>query len=371
MKIIHIMGMDSTKYGGVESFMYRLIKECQYRDIETHIVYNSAPRNEEFIADIKSVEGKMHIIKDDKRNIFKFISLIKKVRPNIIHLHFGGFIMQLIHVLIAYMYGVKVYRTVHCCEYHNQIQVQDKKQFNILLRIVLLDGKIYNLFSKIFFISRYVMNQYISIFGYKKSYGLIYLGVNQPKDYSIEQKVKIKADLGIKESEKVVTTVLFANPIKGPDIYIKSLPHIKDCELRFIIIGLDDSEYTVYLKELAKELGIYERIVWLGIVNNVSDYLSITDIYVQPSRTEALSLGVCEALSYGVPCIASNVGGLPEVASLLFESEHSEDLADKINYILNSPKLMKEYGEESYRKYMFGLNIENGVKLYADFYISR
>ena len=54
-----------------------------------------------------------------------------------------------------------------------------------------------------------------------------------------------------------------------------------------MIVGLGEQyEFTQNLKQLATALGVNNNIRWIGITNNVGQYLSISDVYCQPSRSE-------------------------------------------------------------------------------------
>ena len=69
------------------------------------------------------------------------------------------------------------------------------------------------------------------------------------------------------------------------------------------------------LLKLAKELGVEDHIHYLGVLkhSDINECLMSMDIYAQPSRQEGLPRAVVEAMNVGLPCIGSNVGGIPEL----------------------------------------------------------
>ena len=67
------------------------------------------------------------------------------------------------------------------------------------------------------------------------------------------------------------------------------------------------------LKKLCCSLGLAESVEFTGMIRNVTEYLRNADLFVLPSRTEGLSNALLEAMSYGLPCIATKVGGNIEV----------------------------------------------------------
>ena len=119
---------------------------------------------------------------------------------------------------------------------------------------------------------------------------------------------------------------------------------------------------------MAIESGVDDRIIWVGITDNTLMYLKATDVYVQPSRTEALSLAACEALSLGIPVVGSNVGGLPEVASVVFESENHRELASVINELLDDKQYYRQMSDEARFKYLQNFQMIKAVYSYTNIY---
>jgi N-acetyl-alpha-D-glucosaminyl L-malate synthase BshA len=82
-----------------------------------------------------------------------------------------------------------------------------------------------------------------------------------------------------------------------------------DC--RLILVG--DGPDMPVARELAKELGVLDRVTFVGVVDRVAPLLAAADLLLLPSSTESFGLVALEAMASGVPVIASDVGGIPEV----------------------------------------------------------
>ena len=67
------------------------------------------------------------------------------------------------------------------------------------------------------------------------------------------------------------------------------------------------------MEQLAAKLGLTKRVHFLGVRKDIPDLLAAMDVFVLPSHSEGISLALLEAMAAGLPVIASNVGGLPEV----------------------------------------------------------
>ncbi len=90
----------------------------------------------------------------------------------------------------------------------------------------------------------------------------------------------------------------------------KTLP----AKLVFLGTGLGLDEVRSYIEEL----GLYEHVLFLGQQQYVDEYLASADLFILPSAEESFGLAALESMAYGVPVIATDVGGLPEVV------EHGE-----------------------------------------------
>jgi N-acetyl-alpha-D-glucosaminyl L-malate synthase BshA len=82
-------------------------------------------------------------------------------------------------------------------------------------------------------------------------------------------------------------------------------------EARLILIG--DGPDAALAEQRAAELGVRDRVTFLGVIDQVACVLQAADLFLLPSETESFGLAALEALASGVPVIASDVGGLPEV----------------------------------------------------------
>jgi len=80
---------------------------------------------------------------------------------------------------------------------------------------------------------------------------------------------------------------------------------------KLLMIG--DGPERQKCEDLTKELGIYHDVRFLGKQEQISEILSISDLFILPSATESFGLSALEAMACGVPVISSNAGGLPEI----------------------------------------------------------
>ena len=94
--------------------------------------------------------------------------------------------------------------------------------------------------------------------------------------------------------------------VKGYDILIDAFGQIPDENVHLILIG--DGSEKESLKNLVKHRSIENRVHFVGHQNDVSNWLSALDVYVNSSRSEGMSQSIVEAMSIGLPIVATDVG---------------------------------------------------------------
>jgi glycosyltransferase involved in cell wall biosynthesis len=119
-------------------------------------------------------------------------------------------------------------------------------------------------------------------------------------------------------------------------------------DARLVMIGKGPLENN--LKRLAVALDIERNIEFVGEVENISDILLKTDIVVLSSLTEGLPISILEALSFGIPIVATSVGDIPEIISdgktgCLVQPKNPEALANAINFMLSNYDAAMKMGE--------------------------
>lgn len=367
--VIEVIGGLSTKYGGVEIFMYRLAQ--QNPDKEFHLVYNKTPYSERFLKDLKDANVSVHIIDTDHwgfiKNYLKFKKLIKDIKPDIVHFHFGR--ADALWAPLCRRIGVKrIYKTIHGCLFYQGKQASKLSELGFKHNLLTRWGKLYKIYDSIFCVSEFVFNQFRKVYGDIYNAEISYLGTDSPKSFSLSEKESLKNGLNINEGQTILISILFATPIKGCDILIKALPFISR-DFVLVLVGMNESlGYTSQMHSLAASLGVEDKIRWTGFTDEACKYLSISNIYIQPSRTEALSLAACEAASYKIPVVATNTGGLPEVASSLFEYEDYRGLAGVVNELLSNKENYSKQSDYVYHNWINTFSLQNGVKRYSEIY---
>jgi glycosyltransferase involved in cell wall biosynthesis len=138
-----------------------------------------------------------------------------------------------------------------------------------------------------------------------------YMGLFAGKTPDASERHRLREVLSIPEDAVVFGNIAFDAPFKGVDVLVDAFSRLssRNKQVHLVQLGVDP-EHSVLSQRL---MGGTERIHWLGIRDDAADYLPAVDIYVQPSRYgEGLPLAIMEAMSLGIPVIATSVAGNSE-----------------------------------------------------------
>jgi glycosyltransferase involved in cell wall biosynthesis len=135
--------------------------------------------------------------------------------------------------------------------------------------------------------------------------------------------------------------------IKGHDLMIDAVEQLSRShpEVQHVIIG--EGEIRKKLEEKIESKSLANKVFLLGQLNDAAKYLMAADIFVLPSRSEALPYVLIEAVQAGLPIIASDVGGTPEViennkSGILIHAGRSEEIAHAIAHLLETPDEIRQ-----------------------------
>jgi glycosyltransferase involved in cell wall biosynthesis len=130
------------------------------------------------------------------------------------------------------------------------------------------------------------------------------------------------------------------------------------------------------VKRLAAELGVGDRITFLGEIRDVPAVLTRARMFVLPSRSEGIPLTVLEAMACGVPVVATRVGGLPEVVEdgvtgVLVSAADPAALADTMVEMWNDPDGRVRMGRAARRRAEECFDVRRMVAQYEALYRER
>jgi N-acetyl-alpha-D-glucosaminyl L-malate synthase BshA len=118
---------------------------------------------------------------------------------------------------------------------------------------------------------------------------------------------------------------------------------------------IGDGPERANLEEMCKEIGLCDKIRFLGKQEAIEDLLSVSDLFILPSSNESFGLAALEAMAIEVPVISTNIGGIPEVnidgeTGFLCEVGDVETMAEKALEILSDEKKHRLFKKNAFNR---------------------
>jgi sugar transferase (PEP-CTERM/EpsH1 system associated) len=140
------------------------------------------------------------------------------------------------------------------------------------------------------------------------------------------------------------------NPVTLLEAFIYLVKTYPDAGGKARLIMVGNGILQQKLQEMAQDAGVDNQVWLAGDRSDVAQLMQTFDIFVLPSLNEGISNTILEAMASGLPVIATQVGGNPELvvdrqSGLLVESKNPQAMAEAIKYYLEQPELAKQHGE--------------------------
>ncbi|MEO1814643.1 MAG: glycosyltransferase family 4 protein [Acetobacterium sp.] len=181
---------------------------------------------------------------------------------------------------------------------------------------------------------------------------------------------KKRKELEIPDQTMVLLTVGEMIKRKNHETALKAVAKLKNRNFIYLICGMGVLEDD--LKELAINLGIEKKVRFLGFRNDIREICMASDIFVFPSYQEGLPVAVMEAMSVGLPIVASSIRGNTDLLAdgeggFLHQPEEVGKISESIDKIIADPELRKTMGQRNLdeaKKYNEEIVKERMLELY-------
>ena len=159
---------------------------------------------------------------------------------------------------------------------------------------------------------------------------------------------------------------------KGPDVMLEAMAQLADLDVTLSFIG--DGPDRTALTQRAEQLGIAQHVRFHGRIRDAASFLRAFDVVALSSRTEGTPMVILEAMSAGVPIVATRVGGVPDMLSsheaLLVPSEDPTALAGAIRSALTEPAASAERASRAHARLIAEFDTHAWLAQYETLYRS-
>jgi glycosyltransferase involved in cell wall biosynthesis len=295
----------------------------------------------------------------------KFIEYCRKFGAQLIHSHLFG--ANLYASLAGMMLRIPVIATVHNEYIMPGSNVRHLDLKNLIVR---------KLAKKIVLVAEYMKKDYIEKGKYPASkLKTIYNGIAIEDRFAAKEKHLIKEKLGFDKNDLLIGHVANFRTPKGHNYLIDAAALvIKKCPgTKFLLVGEGTGELREHAEKQVNEYGLDDNVLFLGFRKDVGNLLKCFDIFVLSSISEGLPLSVVEAMGTGLPIVATDVGGLPELVQdgrngRLVPARNSNELADALTILLQDKDLRVDMGNASREIAEQKFSIDNMIGQYQDLY---
>jgi glycosyltransferase involved in cell wall biosynthesis len=271
--------------------------------------------------------------------IWKLTKLIKYLNIDIVHTH--GSRANLVARLAAKRLGLPIVTTVHSS------LAQDYKSRWAALAAVTLDKLTTPWATRVITISNY-LQQEVKNRGAKRV-TTIYNGIDPQALQGINLVDHLLQELGMHTEGPLIGTIGRLHPVKGQHYFLEAAALVATSHptAKFILVG--DGPLEAELRGQTRALGLEDKVIFTGYYPHVERILAVLDVFCLPSLAEGMGLVLLEAMYFGKPVVASNVGGIPEIVKsgvngLLVPPADARLLATAISRLLDDPTLAAKLG---------------------------
>ena len=190
---------------------------------------------------------------------------------------------------------------------------------------------------------------------------------------------EMKQRHGLTSNQKVIGVIGRLNPEKGQMIFLRAMEKTVRSfpDVKALIIG--DGQDRAMLEEFCRERGLSDHVVFLGYQEKIADFYQVLDLLVLPSLSEGLPNTVLEAMSFGVPVLATAVGGVPEIIQngngMMVSPNDPVALAERMIELLGDDALRQAIGSKGknslYPRFAPDYRVQQIINLYQELLSDR
>ena len=355
MKILYLI--TKSNWGGAQRYVFDLASELKDKHEvivglggEGTLKINLEKENVRVIS-IKQL-GRDVKASSDLKSFFDILKILKKEKPDVVHLNSSK--IGIIGALACRVAGIKkIIFTAHGWAFNEDRPAWQK----LLIKTIAYSTII--LCHKTIAVSKNIADSFLRWPFTKNKIIVVHNGIEKIEFIEKEKALKeltshspiLKEAIETTKEPLVVGMIGELHKIKGQ---IYAIEAIKDLLKEFpnillLIIGGGEEEKK--LNEAINKLELKRNVFLLGHIPKASRYLKAFDIFLLASLSEALAYVVLEAGQAGLPVVATNVGGIPEIISnnetgILIKSKNTKESVLGIKCMIKNPENKKFFGEK-------------------------
>lgn len=323
-KILHLLSAGGM--GGIE-MLCRDLAEYSTDENDFCFLYGGGIIEQELIRMGKSVYSLYN--NSYLKRLLRLVTIVKSQKYDMVIVHHEGNGIYLFFLILCVLFPKKRFVKYLHCAYEEKYMYSGKWLSDKIKKLILqrtLD-KSDNLIA----VSNFVKSSYVRGFAIDENkIKTVYNGIRIVESNSFFHR-KIETDMPVR-----LLYIGRVIKVKGVDLLLKAVGDLIAEGERIELDILGVGELLDECKQLCSDMRIKDNIRFLGVQLDKEQYYANADIFVYPSVwQEAFGISIIEAMAHGMICVASQVGGIPEIISdgengYLFEKSNIEQLKEKL-----------------------------------------
>jgi glycosyltransferase involved in cell wall biosynthesis len=349
--LVSVFGVEPRRIGGTETFARELSLQLGERGWKSVLCFLSEPTSDvRRFLDLPNTSLAVYAtVNDGSLKTGKNLATItRSYRPEILHLHFVGFLN-----LYSWIARLQSVSRVFFTDHHSRPSgyVANRAPFWKRQAARFINGPL----TKVICVSNYG-HKCMSSFDLlpQNRFEMIYNGVDLTRVKTDAQRaLEFRRRYSIPAGRAIVTQVSWIIPEKGIADFVETAKRVIDQNLnvQFVVVG-DGAYREQYMKEAA-EMGLGDRIIWTGMVEDPfgEGVFDAADVVCQFSRwEEVFGWMIAEAMAHGKPVVATRVGGIPELitdgnSGFLVDPADTVAMSERVLTLLSDRELCARMGE--------------------------
>ena len=361
-----LLGIHPNKHGSFEDFAIHICREISNRGYIPHIAFPTVPPDwfEKNLHKAGGILAPTRLVTKPwaPGSLLKYLSA---ENIHILHLH-------LVHTMAAWLWkkitGFPLVLTLHVGKDYNS-------RHWLGIAAALRARLIYRA-SKIIAISGYIQK-----FALGLDFNLlpdniiqIYNGVDINRFCPRLDKTSLRQQLNWKADKIVLLSITHLRKDKGLELLIRAFSKAARVHGNIILAIVGDGPDLNNLKDLTKQLEITDRVKWLGQRNDTEKLMGSADIFIlTPIWEEPFGYVFAEASSCGLPVIATNSGGIPEIVEngktgIILEKNDITGISSAMCKLADNDDLRKQMGQKGRKRIEKYFDIKMQVRQIVDLY---
>ncbi|CAM1356867.1 MULTISPECIES: N-acetyl-alpha-D-glucosaminyl L-malate synthase BshA [Tenacibaculum] len=295
----------------------------------------------------------------------KMVEVVEKNQLEVLHVHYA-----IPHAYAAYMakkmlldkgINVKVVTTLHGTDITlvgSHPTYKTAVEFSI------------NKSDEVTTVSQSLKDDTLRLFNIDKDIKVVYNFIDGEK-YDKAHQTECQRSALANENERILTHISNFRPVKRTDDVIKIFNKVqKEIPSKLLMVG--DGPERIKAENLVNELGLQDKVLFLGNSNEVAKILCYSDVFLLPSETESFGLAALEAMAASTVVVSTNSGGLPEVnihnkTGFLSDVGDVADMAKNAIYVLKEDEVLNEFKINA-KKHIELFSLEHVLPQYESIY---